>query len=114
MTFGRAKSSRASSTLPSLLVHILRVLADVSSLSNYFIAVVPRSAAGGVGKRAFDSVANTPTDVSQAGNRIMRDSNGRGRYLVHALHRVCPSQTISFDPILTCRQQPRYYAWRWT
>lgn len=59
MTFGRAKSFRASLTLPSLLVHTLRVLADVFSLSNYFIAVVPRYEAGGVGKRAFDSVTHT-------------------------------------------------------
>jgi hypothetical protein len=50
MTFGRAMSFRASSTLPLLLDHILRVSADAYSPLNCYIVAVRRSAAGEVGE----------------------------------------------------------------
>ena len=80
-------SSRASSTLPLLLGHTLRVSADVSLPSNCFTVVVPRSVAGEAGKR-FDSVFQSSTNVSQARKHNVRHCDGRSWHLVYALHRV--------------------------
>lgn len=90
--------SRASSTLPLLLDHTLRVLADVCSRSNCFTVAVHRLVAGEAGKQAPSTrPAITLTNILQAGDYNVRYSDGRSWYLVYALHRVCLSQNVPLN-----------------